>query len=476
VIHSIILAAAPAPSMPSHGNDLIRYLVLGLVVVGLAVGAAILFSSDKGRRGLVLALRSLWLHKLRSALSVMGIIIGTLAVITLMAFGEGSMKDALDDIARQGATNIIVRSVKPSDDSSTQRRTMIAIYGLTYADSERFKTIPSVTRQVPMRIFPQEIRFRERLRNGRVVATTQEYTDVNTDVRMTVGRFLNKDDNDQMLNVVVLGSEIADRLFPFQDPLTQSIKLGQFDYEVIGVVANRMPLASAGGSTGQNQSDENFNNDVYIPLQTCRARYGEKIYIRQSGSRSGEQVELSQVTLTVKDMDSVRPGGQIVKDLLERYHLKSDFAVIIPLDRLEAAERETTRFTRLLAMIAGISLLVGGIGIMNIMLATVTERTREIGIRRALGAKRKDIILQFLIEAVVQTTVGGLVGVIFGVLVVFSVPWLAEHIFETHQPAVLNVPSIFYSLGVDLAVGVIFGLYPAWRASRLDPIEALRHS
>ncbi|HKI35624.1 MAG TPA: FtsX-like permease family protein, partial [Gemmataceae bacterium] len=279
-------------------------------------------------------------------------------------------------------------------------------------------------------------------------------------------------DDRGMLNVAVLGSAVADKLFPYEDPLKQSVRLGNYFYRVVGVVASRMPLAAVGGSS---QSAEDFNNDVYIPLRTCRVRFGEKILIRQSGSFSGEQVELSQVTLTMKDMDSVRPAGSVVKELLERYHLKNDYAVTVPLDRLEAAEREKTRFTQLLTVIGGISLLVGGIGIMNIMLATVTERTREIGIRRALGAKRRDIILQFLIEAVVQTTLGGLVGVVLGLMVVFTVPWIAEHVFATHRPAVLNVPSILWALAVDLAVGILFGLYPAWRASRLDPIEALRH-
>jgi len=453
---------------------MIQYVILGTIGVALAAGLIQLLTSDKGRRGLILALRSLWLHKLRSVLSVLGIIIGTLAVITLMAFGEGSMKDALDDIARQGATNVIIRSVKPPDDSSTQRRTRVAIYGLLYSDFERFKTITGITNTVQMRIFPQEARYRERMVTGRVVATTSDYADVNTEVRMTVGRFLNEEDSRDMRNVAVLGAEVADRLFPFEDPLTKTVTLGKFDYEVVGVIADRMPLSSVGGTS---QSAEDFNRDVYIPLQTCRVRYGERIMIRQSGSSSGEQVELSQVTLTMKDMDSVRPAGEIVKDLLQRYHgRKTDYAVTVPLDRLEAAEREKDRFTQLLAMIAGISLLVGGIGIMNIMLATVTERTREIGIRRALGAKRKDIILQFLIEAVVQTTVGGLVGVMLGVTAVFTIPWIAKVVFDTHQPAVLNVPSIFLSLGVSLGVGVVFGLYPAWRASRLDPIEALRHS
>ena len=298
---------------------MIGYLIMGAMGVVLVVAAVQLFTSDKGRRGLTLALRSLWLHKLRSVLSVLGIIIGTLAVITLISFGEGTMKDALDDIARQGATNVMIRSVKPSDDSSTQRRTRVAIYGLTYADYERFKTNPSVTQTVPMRIFPQEVRYLERYRSGRVVATTGDYADVNVEVKMNVGRFLNEDDDVEMRNVAVLGSDIADTLFPFEDPLKQTVRLGNYFYEVVGVVANRMPLSAVGGSTA---AQEEFNTDVYIPLRTCRARFGDRILIRQSGSSSGEQVELSQVTLTVKDQDSVRPVGQIVKNELETYHGK----------------------------------------------------------------------------------------------------------------------------------------------------------
>ena len=453
---------------------MIGFFLLILLGICLMIGAFKLFTSDKGRRGLTLALRSLWLHKLRSVLSVLGIIIGTISVVTLIAFGEGTMKDALDDIARQGATNIMIRSVKPSDDSSTQRRTRVAIYGLTYLDYDLFSTIPTITKRVPMRIFPQEVRYLERLINGRVVATTSEYVDVNTEVQLAAGRFLNDDDDKELRNVAVIGADVAERLFPFEDPLKQSVRVGNYFYEVVGVIADRQALAAVGGSS---QSAEDFNSDVYIPLATCRARFGERILLRASGSFSGEQVELHQVTLTVTDMDSVRKTGQVVKDILQRTHgRKSDYVVTVPLDRLEAAERERDRLTGLLASIASISLLVGGIGIMNIMLATVTERTREIGIRRALGAKRKDIILQFLIEAIVQTTVGGMIGAAIGVVVVLTGPWIAKNIFDAHQPAVLNVPWIFYSLGFDMVVGVLFGLYPAWRASRLDPIEALRHS
>jgi putative ABC transport system permease protein len=449
-------------------NRLMIFL-LGLELTILLVPP--LLSWDKTRRSFVLAVRSLWLHKLRALLSVLGIVIGTAAVIALMAFGEGSMQDALEDIKRQGATNVIVRSVKPPDEGNTGRRTMVAIYGLTYDDYERFLTIPEVVRWVPMRVFPNEVRYLERMVIGRVIATTPEYADVHKIEVLPGGRFLTDDDDFKMSNNVVLGSEIADNLFPFEDPLGHTIVLNKQDYRIVGVLKDRMPTGGSGGS----QAAEDFNRDVYMPLSTCRVRYGEKIFLRQSGSRSGEQVQLHQATLTVSDIDKVRPTGDLIKELLEKYHLKRDWAVTVPLDRLEEAERAKDRFTRLLVLIASISLLVGGIGIMNIMLATVTERTREIGIRRALGGKRRDITLQFLVEAVVQTTIGGFLGVAIGLGMVYLIPLTAEVFFGTHLPAKLHVPSIFLSLGVSIGVGVLFGWYPAQRAAQLDPIEALRH-
>jgi putative ABC transport system permease protein len=433
-----------------------------------------LMNWDKTRRSFVLAIRGLWLHKLRAFLSVLGIIIGTGAVIALMAFGEGSMHDALEDIKRQGATNIIIRSVKPPDEGNTSRRSFIAIYGLTFADYERFLTIPDVIRRVPMRVFPTEVRFLEKMAHGRIVATTPEYADVHT-FEMSAGRFLTAEDDLKMNNYVVLGAGLADDLFPFEDPLGKTVKLGtsssnSFYYVVVGVLKERMPT----GGTGGSQAAEDFNHDVYMPLNTCKVRFGEKIYLRQSGSRSGEQVPLHQVTLTVSDTDKVRPAGDLIREMLAQYHLKRDWAVTVPLDRLEEAERAKTRFTRLLVLIASISLVVGGIGIMNIMLATVTERTREIGIRRALGAKRRDITLQFLVEAVVQTTIGGVLGVGIGLASVYLIP-MAAQFFGEYLPARIHVPSIFLSLGVSIGVGVLFGWYPARRASLLDPIDALRH-
>jgi putative ABC transport system permease protein len=431
----------------------------------------------KFRRNTLLAFRSLWLHKLRTFLSVLGIIIGVASVISLLAFGKGSMKEALDAIKRQGATNIIARSQKPPDDSLTASKSFVAAYGLTYADYEKFQTVTAITRHVPMRVFPKEIRRIERLHNGRVVATTPDYTDVNK-LEMASGRFLVDEDGKLFRNVCVLGAAIADRLFPFDDPLGQTVIMGKDDFEVVGVVKDRMPT----GGTGGSQAAEDFNNDVYIPLQSARRRFGDIIVFRSSGSRGGEKVELSQVTMTVdanvdnpEERKKVKAAGDLIKEILQQSHIKKDWAVTIPLDQLEAAEATEKNFERLLALIASISLLVGGIGIMNIMLATVTERTREIGIRRALGAKRRDIVFQFLIEAVVQTSIGGLLGILAGIGIVYGVPAVVHWWWGTSTPAVLQWQPMIISFFVAALIGVLFGLYPAWRAAQLDPIEALRH-
>jgi putative ABC transport system permease protein len=452
--------------------------LLGLIVGGVVawllgihhaftgVGAA------KVKRSVSLAIKSLWLHKLRSFLSVLGIIIGTSAVITLMAFGEGSMQDALDDIKRQGATNVIVRSVKPPDDSATGNKTWVSTYGLVKKDLDRFETFgDAIVRIVPIRVLPTEARYLDRFLVARVIGTVPEYADVHK-FDMARGRFLMESDDRERQNVCVLGAEAADRLFPFEDPIGHSVGMRGLFFTVVGVISERMPTGGSGGS----QAAEEFNRDIYISLNSSVARFGEIISVRSSGSRVNEKVQYSQVTLTVSDIDKVRPIGEAIKSILNEEHAgKRDWVVTVPLDRLEEAERAKDRFTNLMAMIAGISLLVGGIGIMNIMLATVTERTREIGIRRALGAKQKDITIQFLVEAVVQTSVGGLCGVILGLGMVYTVPVIWKLIAGAPLPAKIHVPSIFLALGVSVGVGVLFGWYPARRAARLDPIEALRH-
>jgi putative ABC transport system permease protein len=412
-------------------------------------------------------------------LSVLGIIIGTAAVIALMGFGKGSMEDALEDIRKQGTTNVIVRSIKPSEDSANTKSKWVVNYGLTWDDYDRCKMLDSVVGFVPMRIFPQDVRhFDKTFSNARLVATTEAYSKI-SQFEMAVGRFLidsedqnSASDNQKFKMVVVLGAAVAEELFPFEQPMGQKVVINKEQYEVIGVIKNR---AQRGTNAASNQAAEDFNRDIYIPIQTCRARFGARVIIRQGGSRTGEEVELHQITLTINHINNVRSTGDVVRNLLERYHQKKDWEVSVPLDRLEEAERARDRYNMLLAIIGGISLLVGGIGIMNIMLATVTERTREIGIRRALGAKRRDITMQFIIEAMVQTTIGGLLGTAAGILIVFGVP-IVCHRFGWKMPSQLDGWSIVVSIVVAVAVGVLFGWYPAYRASRLDPIEALRHN
>jgi putative ABC transport system permease protein len=449
--------------------ETLLYIASLLFVAGYIILLGVMIVNDKGRRTLLLALRSLWLHKMRAMLSVLGIIIGTSAVISLMAFGEGSMQDALEDIKRLGATNIIIRSVKPPDEISTQTRTNVARYGVTQTDYDLMETIPTVIRMVPMRIFPKPVYHDQYMWNSRIVATTPAYRDINK-LPVSAGRFLVDSDGEEMENVCVLGSNAAARLFPLGSPIDQTILIDKFSYLVVGVADERMPTGGSGGS----MAAEDFNNDVYIPINTAAGRFGKTVFLRQSGTRSGEQVEYSQVTLTVAETDEVRPAGEAIRTILDR-HAKKDTELTVPLDRLEEAERAKDRYKMLLSLIASISLMVGGIGIMNIMLATVTERTREIGIRRALGAKQRDITMQFLIEAVVQTTIGGLIGVVLGLLIILVVPWAATALADAKVPAKLHVLSIFLSLAVAVGIGVLFGWYPARRASQLDPIEALRH-
>ena len=419
-----------------------------------------------------LGLKSLLLHKMRSGLAVLGIVIGIAAMIAMVTIGEGSKQEALEQIKRLGATNIIVRSVKPPDESSAQAsRSFVVDYGLNREDLDRFLSVPTIFRALPMRVFRNEIRYLDKKLDGRLIGTTPTYAHINK-LELARGRFLCDKDEEFLDNVAVLGSHVVESIFGFEDPMGKTIKLRNHYYTVVGIMAPRIPTAGAGGS----QAAEDFNDDVYIPLSTCRARFGEIISTVQAGSRSAEKVQLHQITVSVHDTAQVRPTAQIVKSLLEKYHKKQDWMMTVPLDLLEEAERTKRLFNMLLGFIGGISLFVGGIGIMNIMLATVMERTREIGVRRALGAKRRDITTQFLIEALLLTGIGGVIGLLLGLLAPFGIRWIAEHFFNSDIVKIkINLLSLPVAAGFSIAVGILFGLYPARRAALMDPIEALRH-
>ncbi len=424
-----------------------------------------------------LGLKSLFLQKLRSGLAALGIIIGTTAVIWLVAVGEGVSYQAQEQIKELGATNIIVRNVKPvSDDQSDNAR--VQRYGILRADYERMLTVPTVQRAVPMRELKRSVRVGDRQTDAKLVGCTEEYLELNR-LEMARGRWFNLPDKGE--NVAVLADGAAAILFPFEDPIGKTITLGSDIYSVIGQTRPRLASASIGGSLEARE----YNLDVYIPLSTVRKRVGDMIMERRPGSFTGEIVELSQVTVAVETVEDVDVTASVIETQLEKYHDQEDYAVIVPKELLAQAERTRAMFNGLLVLIAGISLLVGGIGIMNIMLATVTERTREIGVRRALGARRTHIVQQFLTETTVLTATGGLLGVALG-LAIGPIVWISRAIMNAYSPDMLPAfaqtleprvaPwSVILALGISIGVGLLFGVYPARQAAYMDPIEALRH-
>jgi putative ABC transport system permease protein len=419
-------------------------------------------------RALKLGMKSLLLHKLRSGLTVLGIVFGVAAVISMLAIAEGSSRDAQERIRALGATNIIIRSEKPSEEAQATggRPSRVLNYGLKYSDYDRIvETIPTIRKVLPIREIRKQVRRGPLFLDGRVVGTTHDYLDFNM-LALEKGRFLSASDNEKYMNYAVLAAETAEKLFPYDYPIGQPIKLGSDYYTVIGVTAKRASSAGIGGSLAA----QDFNRDVYIPLNTCKLRFGEKVVDNRSGSMQAEETQLTQITLQVGSMEEVTPTVPLIESAYQPWHPRKDVAMTVPYDLLLDAQKAARQFAIILGTIAAISLLVGGIGIMNIMLATVTERTREIGIRRALGAKRRDITQQFLIECVVLSGVGGVLGVLVG----FAIPMIIVY-FLPEQKAIVTGYSVLLSFSISVAIGILFGIYPARRAALMDPIEALRH-
>jgi putative ABC transport system permease protein len=431
-----------------------------------------------------LGLGSLMLHKLRSALAVLGILIGVTAVIWLVAMGEGVSYQAQQQIKDLGATSIIVRSIKPPQEKIRNREGLCLSYGLLRDDYDRLLAdVPTIRQAVPMREIIREVYNRDRVVDAKLVGCTPEYVAMNR-LRIERGRALTDYDIKRFDNVAVLASGTAKVLFPVEDAIGRTVLIGRDFYVVVGVAAERTAAAAIGGSLEARQ----YDNDVYIPLSTFQRRVGDAVITERAGSFEIENVELNQITATVQDIGEVDETADIIRSLLAKYHKTLDYAVVVPKELLQQAETMRAMFNVLLLLIAGISLLVGGIGIMNIMLATVTERTREIGIRRALGATRRDIVQQFLWETIVLSGTGGLLGILCGFLCKPTVAGVQFGIAKFFPGVAASLPaniknlepriapwSIVVALVISVAVGIAFGLYPARRAANMDPIEALRH-
>jgi putative ABC transport system permease protein len=424
--------------------------------------------------------KSLLLRKMRVALAGLGIFIGTSTVIWLVAIGEGVSYEAQQQILELGAQNVIIRSKEPNlSENERDASSRVKTYGLLRDDYRRIvEILPNINRAVPMRELRFELRLDDRSVDAKLVGCVGDYKELNQ-LEIARGRWIAPRDRGE--KVIVLGDETAKRLFPYENPIGRTIWVGSEFYTVIGQTKPRTAAAAIGGSL----DSRDYNLDAYITLTTMRHRVGDLVMRRVGGEFQGEQVELSQITVEVEHIDDVDETAAVIEAMLQKFHANEDYVVVVPKELLLQAERTRAMFNVLLVVIAGISLLVGGIGIMNIMLATVTERTREIGIRRALGAKRKDIIMQFLTETVVLTASGGLLGVLFGLLcgpifegvrnmVTWIAPDLLPPIVYTLEPRIAPW-SVLLSLSISLGVGLIFGIYPARQAAYMDPIEALRH-
>jgi putative ABC transport system permease protein len=427
-----------------------------------------------------LGLKSLLLQKMRAGLAALGIFIGTSTVIWLVAMGEGVSYRAQEQIKELGATNIILRTKKPSSTTSgSDPSGKVKVYGLLRKDFDRVvANVDSIKNAIPMREVRFELRRDDKTADAVLVGCVEEHLELNR-LQIERGRWLHLSDRGK--KNIVLAADTAKRLFPYENPIGKTIWVGSEFYVVIGLTKKRTASASIGGSLDARD----YNMDAYIPLKTLRQRVGDLVMRRVGGDFQGEQVELSQITVGVETIKEVDETAAIIQNLLETYHDQEDYAVVVPKELLRQAERTRAMFNVLLVVIAGISLMVGGIGIMNIMLATVTERTREIGIRRALGARRVDIIYQFLTETVVLTASGGLLGVLFGVMcgplfrsfryvvTLFSPDFLPPIVYDL-EPRIATW-SVILSLFISFGVGIVFGVYPARQAAYMDPIEALRH-
>lgn len=413
-----------------------------------------------------LAINNLRLRGMRSALALLGVILGVGSVIAMLAIGEGSKAKAMAQIEALGATNVIVRSVKPGtrqqaaeeESTSGQRRvSRIVEYGLKYADFDRLcGAIPTLTRAVPVALVRKDVYHgHHRIRNARILGVNIDYMQVRH-LQVRRGRFIAATDLAGATNVVVLGPEAADLLFGYEDPIGKDLFLGSMSFRVVGVLA----------PGGQNADPR----EIFIPLDCARRRFGELQVIKNAGSVDYEKVQLSEIILTARSLDLVGPTAEMAKKLLHAQHARSDdYEVQVPLELQERAEQEHSLWNLVLGSIAGISLLVGGIGIMNIMLANVTEQTREIGIRRALGARRHDIIIQFLIEAIALCSLGGGLGVLLGI----GAPTVVEKLAGIE--AIVHPSAVLLAFSISSLMGIVFGIYPAARAAYMDPITALRH-
>jgi putative ABC transport system permease protein len=402
-----------------------------------------------------IALRSIGANKLRSGLTMLGIIIGVMSVISMLSIGQGAQAAITNQITSIGTNLLYVRP--GSTQSGGVRSAEGSAATLTQEDGEALTRLANVVAVAPQVESFGQVVYLGNNDNGRIIGTTPEYLDV-MNVTLAEGEFISASNVTAKSAVVVLGAQIATDLFDTASPVGQSVRINGQTFRVIGVM-------TAKGGTGAMNSD----TQIYVPITTAMSRLS-----RSGQFRGGNNVSVLNVKITdTKVQDSI---VQAISEVLrERHHVQfqDDFNIQSQQDILNTANQVTGILTIFLGGVAAISLIVGGIGIMNIMLVSVTERTREIGLRKAVGARKRDILTQFLTEATFLSLSGGLIGILFGAIIARFMQGIS--LGGTTINAMVGVDSVLLAVAFSAGVGLFFGSYPANRAAGLRPIEALRY-
>ena len=408
------------------------------------------------RENVKVALEGLADHKFRSFLTMLGIIFGVASVIAMLSIGEGAKREAIAKYQDLGVNNIIVREKNMTDEELNEVRAKFSP-GLSLRDAEVIREIvPEVSSIASQAEITADVRFANRSVRSSIIGVTHEFYDI-LNYTIERGNFFSKMHHDTKQKVWVLGAGIARQLFQKEEAVGQMIKIEDQWLEVVGVLESKAIFTETVGELAARD----LNTDVYVPLSMFLDRF-----TRGNALAS----EIQQITVQVHNSDRLTESSHLIEEILRRHHFQNeDYGIVIPLELLKQEEKERQMYNFLLGAIAAISLIVGGIGIMNIMLATVMERTREIGIRRAIGARKKDIMRQFVTEAVVISIAGGLIGVFLGI----SLSVLVS-VF-TDVSTYIRIYSIIIAFGFSVIVGIVFGYLPAKTAANLKPVDSIRY-
>ena len=413
---------------------------------------------------LKVAISALAANKLRTSLTLLGMIIGVASVVALMSIGRGVERQITAELQSAGTNVLFIFSGRPGGSSSED-----PVHPLTYEDALELEelTWDGTVVGVATEGSGRSLSVVAQGRDTRVTVTgvTANYLSVRN-LTLAFGQMLSPSDLDSRASVAVLGSKVAADLFPDDDPIDQTIRAENLRLRVIGV------LEEQGGSAGFGGSSD---NSILVPITTAQARLTR--FVTAQGERPISSISIK---LLDEQEETIDAGAAGIRQILRERHeipdeADDDFIIMSPKDLIEAVSAALGVFTLFLGAIAGISLLVGGIGIMNIMLVSVTERTREIGIRKAVGAKRRDILIQFLVESVVVSVLGGLLGIMFGTLISFGIAQIPLGEDGEGLQTAVTLDIVLLAVSVAASVGIFFGIYPANRAARLDPIQALRY-